>query len=134
MNYRIETDSLGSMSLPAGKVYGIQTARAVENFSISDVQLCHFPRLVEALAAVKKAVALANLEAGVLNSRKCEVIVAVCDEILSGEHHEHFVVDMVQGGAGTSTNMNANEVIANLALKKWGISWGNTPICTPMTT
>ncbi len=124
MNYRIEIDSLGSVRLPEGTVYGIQTARAVENFSISDVRLSHFPRLVEALAAVKKAVALANLEAGVLNSRKCEVIVAVCDEILSGEHHEHFVVDMVQGGAGTSTNMNANEVIANLALKKMGYQLG----------
>ncbi|MCG7519820.1 aspartate ammonia-lyase [Ruegeria sp. Ofav3-42] len=117
---RAEIDSLGSISLPADALYGIQTARAVENFPISDVPLNHFPRLVEALAFVKKAAARANLEAGVLDADKVRVIEDVCDEILDGQHHEHFIVDMIQGGAGTSTNMNANEVIANLGLQKLG--------------
>ncbi|MFY0621031.1 MAG: aspartate ammonia-lyase [Pelagimonas sp.] len=125
MTRRTEIDSLGKFDLPADTLYGIQTARALENFPISDVPLKHFPRFVEALAAVKKAAAQANLEAGVLPPDKVDVIVAVCDEILAGAHHEHFVVDMIQGGAGTSTNMNANEVIANLGLLKLGHAPGD---------
>lgn len=122
---RIETDALGSITLPSSVLYGIQTARAVENFPISDVPLRHFPRLVEALASVKLAAASANLEAGVLASDKAEIIMSVCKEILAGQHHEHFVVDMIQGGAGTSTNMNANEVIANLGLIRMGFQPGD---------
>lgn len=125
MKNRIETDSLGSIELPAGTLYGIQTARAVRNFPISDVPLHHFPRLVEALAFVKKAAARANVDAGVLDVDKARIIEEVCDEILAGQHHEHFVVDMIQGGAGTSTNMNANEVIANLGLIKLGYAPGD---------
>ncbi|WP_170424084.1 aspartate ammonia-lyase [Ruegeria arenilitoris] len=125
MTNRTETDSLGSVELPADTLYGIQTARAVRNFPISDVPLHHFPRLVEALAFVKKAAARANLIAGVLDPDKARIIEAVCNEILAGHHHEHFFVDMIQGGAGTSTNMNANEVIANLGLIKMGHVPGN---------
>ncbi|WP_170565472.1 aspartate ammonia-lyase [Ruegeria atlantica] len=125
MTHRTEFDSLGSVSLRADTLYGIQTARAVENFKISNVPLSHFPRLVEALACVKKAAALANHAAGVLDAKKTRTIEAVCDEILDGQHHEHFVVDMIQGGAGTSTNMNANEVIANLSLIRMGHAPGH---------
>lgn len=117
---RSEHDFLGDMMLPVDALYGIQTARAVENFPITDVRLRDFPELVVALAMVKKACALANMDSGVLSTRAHDAIVAACDSIIAGQHHEHFVVDMIQGGAGTSTNMNANEVIANLALIKLG--------------
>ncbi len=118
--YRTERDSLGEMQVPRDAVHGIHTARALENFAITGVRLSHFPELVRALAMVKKAAALANRDLGVLDAERADAITEVCDEIIAGSHHEHFVVDMIQGGAGTSTNMNANEVIANLALGKLG--------------
>lgn len=117
---RVEHDFIGDMELPSHVLYGIQTARAVENFPITDVRLRDFPELVVALAMVKKACALANTASGVLPAPARDAIVAACDSIIAGRHHEHFVVDMIQGGAGTSTNMNANEVIANLALAHLG--------------
>ena len=104
----------------SNEMFGSQTEMALQNFAITGVGLNHFPELVTSLAMVKKAAALANQEVGKLSATKCSAIVSVCDEIIKGLHHEHFVVDMIQGGAGTSTNMNANEVIANLALKKMG--------------
>ncbi|OHV87638.1 aspartate ammonia-lyase [Mesorhizobium sp. ORS 3428] len=122
---RTEHDFLGEMSLPADVLYGIQTARALDNFPITGVQLGHFPELVIALAMAKKACALANGDLGVLDRERTGAIVAACDEIMAGRHHESFVVDMIQGGAGTSTNMNANEVIANLALRLLGHSCGD---------
>lgn len=122
---RTETDSLGSMQLPETAVYGIHTARALQNFPITGVRLNHFPELVAALAMVKKAAAIANAELGQLPPDIANAIAAVCDEIIAGQHHEHFVVDMIQGGAGTSTNMNANEVIANLALVRLGHRHGD---------
>ena len=122
---RIERDSLGEMALPRGAIHGIHTARAIENFPITDVRLSAFPELVEALAMVKKAAALANRDLGVLDAGLSDQIVAVCDEIIAGRHHQHFLVDMIQGGAGTSTNMNANEVIANLALRRMGHACGD---------
>lgn len=120
MTTRIEEDSLGEMELPAGCIWGIQTARAIENFPISGIPLSLFPEFVRALAWVKKAAARSNVALGVLPAEKGEMISAVCDEIIAGQHLKHFQVDMVQGGAGTSTNMNANEVIANLALIRMG--------------
>lgn len=123
--YRTEADFLGEMPLPADLLYGIQTARALDNFPITGVQLSHFPELVNALALVKKACALSNCDMGVIDQPRAEAIVAGCDEILSGQHHSAFVVDMIQGGAGTSTNMNANEVIANLALRFLGHAPGD---------
>lgn len=113
---RTETDSIGRIDLPASSLFGIQTERARQNFPITGVPLSQFPSLVSALAMVKSAAARANGEIGALDAHKVRAIVEVCDEIIAGQHHEHFVVDMIQGGAGTSTNMNANEVIANLAL------------------
>ncbi|WP_173087828.1 aspartate ammonia-lyase [Devosia sp. 1635] len=120
MSKRVEHDSIGELPLPADSLYGIHTARALTNFPITGVRLSHFPELPRALAMVKKAAALANAQVGALAPELAEIIAAVCDEIIDGKHHEHFVVDMIQGGAGTSTNMNANEVIANLGLDRLG--------------
>ncbi|MBA4204728.1 aspartate ammonia-lyase [Pannonibacter phragmitetus] len=122
---RIEEDSLGRISLPADCVWGIHTARAIENFPISGIPLSAFPEFVRALAWVKKAAAATNLALGVLPQAKHDVIASVCDEIIAGHHHEHFRVDMIQGGAGTSTNMNTNEVIANLGLIRMGYRPGD---------
>ncbi len=119
-NVRWEHDLLGEREVPNQAYYGVQTIRALENFPISGTPLKNFRHFVNALAYVKKAAAMANSELGVLAKEKMKVIGAACDEILKGELHEHFVVDMIQGGAGTSTNMNANEVIANRALEILG--------------
>ena len=117
---RVEHDLLGEREVSDDALYGVQTLRALENFPISGVPLREFPALVDALAAVKEAAALANAELGLLAADVADVIVRAAREIRSGRHHEHFLVDMVQGGAGTSTNMNANEVIANRALEMLG--------------
>ncbi|WP_071796889.1 aspartate ammonia-lyase [Natronohydrobacter thiooxidans] len=122
---RIEEDSLGSIALPKDCLWGIHTQRAIENFPISGIPLAHFPEFIRALAWVKKAAALANQGLGALEPAKAVTISAVCDEIIAGAHHEHFRVDMIQGGAGTSTNMNANEVIANLGLARMGHAPGD---------
>jgi aspartate ammonia-lyase len=120
MTTRIEHDLLGDMELPADAWFGIQTQRAVDNFAITGVPISHFPAFVNALAMVKAAAARANHELGLLPAHKAEAILAACDDIVAGHLHDQFVVDLIQGGAGTSTNMNANEVIANLALDKLG--------------
>ncbi len=120
MNMRVEHDLLGDLAVPAEAWYGIQTQRALDNFSITGVPISHFPALVRALVQVKSAAAWANRELGVLPAEKADAIIAACDEIDAGHLHDQFVVDLIQGGAGTSTNMNANEVIANLALEKLG--------------
>jgi aspartate ammonia-lyase len=111
---RNEQDALGVREIASGVLYGINTLRAVENFPISGVTLSHFPDLIRALAMVKSASARANMDLGVLDRQKAEAIMAACSEIIDGEYHDQFIVDMIQGGAGTSTNMNANEVIANI--------------------
>ncbi len=115
---RIEHDSLGEMAIPAGVDYGIHTARAAANFPITGTLLRHYPELVQALALTKKAAALANMELGVLDPRIGSAIVRACDRVIAGEGLKDFIVDMLQGGAGTSANMNANEVVANLALRE----------------
>jgi aspartate ammonia-lyase len=114
---RREKDLLGEREVPAGHYFGIQTLRAVENFPITGIPIAQYPLLVRALAAVKEASALANFELGLLDDRVAGAIVRACEEIRSGNLHGEFVVDVIQGGAGTSTNMNANEVIANRALE-----------------
>ncbi|HEY8330470.1 MAG TPA: aspartate ammonia-lyase [Pseudomonas sp.] len=123
-SFRIEKDLLGTLEVPADAYYGIQTLRAVHNFRLSGVPLAHYPKLVVALALVKQAAADANLELGHLSEAKHAVISQACARLIRGEFHEQFVVDMIQGGAGTSTNMNANEVIANLALEAMGHAKG----------
>ncbi|MFL5614757.1 MAG: aspartate ammonia-lyase [Gemmatimonadaceae bacterium] len=117
---RREHDLLGERDVPDDALYGVQTLRALENFPITGIPLREFPALVEALAAVKEAAALANADLGLLDSGVADLIVRASQEIRAGRHHEHFLVDMIQGGAGTSTNMNANEVIANRALELMG--------------
>jgi aspartate ammonia-lyase len=117
---RVEHDLLGEREVPDEALYGVQTLRALENFPITGVPLREFPSLIDALAAVKEAAALANAELGLLPQEIADVIVRAAREIRGGRHHEHFLVDMIQGGAGTSTNMNANEVIANRALELLG--------------
>jgi aspartate ammonia-lyase len=118
--YRLEHDLLGERKVPAEALYGIQTLRAVENFPITGVTLKEFPTLIAALAAVKEAAALANHELGLLDSDTADAIVTAAREVREGRHNGHFVIDMMQGGAGTSTNMNINEVIANRALELIG--------------
>ena len=114
---RTEHDLLGEREVPYEALYGVQTLRALENFPITGIPLREFPVLIEALAAVKEAAAQTNAELGLLNAEHADVIIRAAREIRAGRHHEHFLVDMIQGGAGTSTNMNANEVIANRALE-----------------
>jgi aspartate ammonia-lyase len=114
---RVEHDLLGEREVPEAALYGIQTLRALENFPITGVALREFPELVEALAMVKEAAALTNRDLGLLSQATTDAIVRASREVRDGRHHEHFLVDMIQGGAGTSTNMNANEVIANRALE-----------------
>lgn len=122
---RTEYDSLGQYDVPKDALYGIHSIRAYNNFRISGVPVSDYPELVRALAMVKKAAAGANCKLGVLPKEKATAIQNACDELLNGQHHKDFIVDMVQGGAGTSTNMNANAVIANLALQKMGHEKGD---------
>ncbi len=122
---RLEHDLLGDREVPQTAYYGIHTLRAVENFPITGMTLATCPDLIRALAAIKQAAALANRELGLLDSERCDAIVAACIEIRGGALHDQFVVDQIQGGAGTSTNMNANEVIANRALERLGAARGD---------
>lgn len=131
MTTRREHDLLGDLDIPANAWFGIQTQRAVNNFSITGVPISHFPQLIQALALVKKAAATANRDIGYVSDNKARAIVSACDEIAAGKLHDQFVVDLIQGGAGTSTNMNANEVIANLALEKLGHNKGDYQFLHP---
>jgi aspartate ammonia-lyase len=128
---RIEHDLLGDREVPDEALYGVQTLRALENFPITGVPLREFTSLIEALAAVKEAAALANAELGLLPQEIADLIARAAREIRGGRHHEHFLVDMIQGGAGTSTNMNANEVIANRALELSGHARGDYQFVHP---
>ncbi len=128
---RSEHDLLGDREVPFEYYYGVQTLRALENFNISGVTLTHYPDLIEALAIVKAAAAKANHELGQLSKPVADAIDQACKEIINGKFHTHFVVDMIQGGAGTSTNMNANEVIANRAIEILGYEKGEYRYCHP---
>jgi len=128
---RREHDLLGDRDVPADALYGVQTLRAVENFPITGIRLGHFPHLIRALAMVKQAAARANCKLGLLPTEIASAIDRACSEIIDGHWHGHFVVDVVQGGAGTSTNMNANEVIANRALELLGHPRGDYGHCHP---
>lgn len=128
---RTEHDLLGDRDVPAESLYGIQTLRALENFNISGISLAYYPELISALAAVKMAAARANFELGLLSKPIADAMVQACGEIMNGRQHTQFVVDMIQGGAGTSTNMNANEVIANRALEILGYERGEYKYCHP---
>ncbi len=128
---RREHDLLGYREVPHEFYYGVQTLRARENFNISGVQLNFYPKMIQALAMVKWAAAKANEELGLLTKPVADAISEACMRIMNGRYHKHFVVDMVQGGAGTSTNMNANEVIANVALEIMGYGKGEYKYCHP---
>src|SRR5215469_13623594 len=117
---RLEHDLLGDRAVPASAYYGVHTLRAVENFPITSTTIAIYPDLVRALACIKQAAALVNNELGLLDKAKTDAIVKACEELRAGKLHDQFVVDVIQGGAGTSTNMNANEVIANRALELLG--------------
>lgn len=125
MGTRIECDLIGDKEISNDSYYGIQTSRAVANFQITGVTLSGFPTFIISLAKVKKAAALANYELNLLSQKKKIFICKACDEIILGNFHDQFVVDMIQGGAGTSTNMNANEVIANIGLEYMGYKKGD---------
>lgn len=114
---RLEHDLLGERQVPDEALYGIHTLRAKENFPISGVPIWVYPNLIKALACVKQAAAITNHQLQLLEEAKANAIIQACEEIRAGQHHRHFIVDVIQGGAGTSTNMNANEVIANRGLE-----------------
>src|SRR5437867_447869 len=118
--YRVEHDLLGDRQVPADAYYGVHTLRAVENFPITGTPISIYADLVKALACIKQAAAITNHELGLLDEVRTGAIVKACEDVRAGKLHQHFVVDVIQGGAGTSTNMNANEVIANRALEHLG--------------
>jgi aspartate ammonia-lyase len=129
---RLEHDLLGDREVPVERYYGVQTLRALENYNLTGIPISHYPRLINSLGLIKKAAALANAELGLLEPRLGRAIAAACDLLIAGQHHSEFVVDVIQGGAGTSTNMNANEVIANLALEQLGYEKGRYDILHPL--
>lgn len=128
-DYRVEKDSIGVKDVPADVYYGVQSLRAAENFPITGLRM--HPELIRSLACIKKAAALANREAGLLDVSRADAIVRACDEILAGRLREQFIVDPIQGGAGTSINMNANEVIANRAIELLGGVKGDYALVNP---
>ncbi|QWT25436.1 aspartate ammonia-lyase [Subtercola sp. PAMC28395] len=129
---RTETDSLGQVEIPAYAFWGIHTARALENFPISRRPISVYPDLINALVIVKQAAARANAEIGVLEPEKARVIDEACQLVRDGEFHDEFVVGVIQGGAGTSSNMNANEVITNIALELMGKGKGEYQFLHPI--
>jgi aspartate ammonia-lyase len=128
---RLEHDLLGDRAVPSSAYYGVHTLRAVENFSITGTTIAIYPDLIRALACIKQAAALANHELRLLSEERRDAIVKACEEIRAGGFHDQFVVDVIQGGAGTSTNMNANEVIANIALERMGHQRGEYQFLHP---
>jgi len=129
--FRVEHDFLGEKQIPTDAYWGVHTARALENFPISGTPLSAMPQLIRAFGYVKKATARANAELGALDQNRAAAIMGACAQLVAGKHHEQFVVDVIQGGAGTSTNMNANEVIANVALEILGHEKGRYDIVHP---
>lgn len=129
MKFRIERDSVGTKEVPAGAYYGIQSLRAYENFHITGLKM--HPELIKSIAQIKKAAAITNFEVGELDKKRTDAIVKACDEIIEGKLHDQFIVDPIQGGAGTSLNMNANEVIANRAIEILGGKKGDYSVVNP---
>jgi len=123
-NFRKESDLLGELNVPSDAYFGVQTQRAIDNFKISGQLLSSYPEFIRGLAFVKKAAAKTNYELGLLSEDLYFNIAETCDELIAGLLHSEFPIDMIQGGAGTSINMNANEVIANRVLEKLGKNKG----------
>src|SRR5690606_3519548 len=130
-SFRTETDLLGDLQVPVNAYYGVQTQRAINNFKISNHKLSQYPIFIKSLAAVKLAAVETNYELGLINETIKDAISAACKELLNGAYLNEFPIDMIQGGAGTSVNMNANEVIANIALEKMGYQKGDYQHCLP---
>ncbi|WP_425546112.1 aspartate ammonia-lyase [Amycolatopsis albidoflavus] len=130
---RVELDSIGEFPVPTAAYYGVHTARALENFQITGASISQYPLLIESLAAVKQAACQANADLGLLDARRADAIITACEEIREGALHDQFPIDPIQGGAGTSTNMNANEVIANRALELMGRERGDYARLDPLT-
>jgi aspartate ammonia-lyase len=130
-SFRLEHDFLGEKQIPAAAYWGVHTARAVENFPISGTRISAMPDLIRAMALVKKAAARANADLGAIDRQRAAAIILACEDVIGGKLHEEFIVDVIQGGAGTSTNMNTNEVIANLALEKLGHEKGRYDVLHP---
>ena len=128
---RTESDLIGSREVPESALYGVQTLRGIENFRISKFHLNEYPLFIQALAITKMGAAIANRELDLLTKEQTDAILKACKEILEGKYHDQFPVDMIQGGAGTTTNMNANEVIANRALELMGHQRGEYQYCSP---
>ena len=128
---RIESDLIGELQIPVEALYGVQTQRGLENFPISHFKLNDYPDFIKGLAYTKLGAAIANHDLGVLTDEQYAAIRQACEELLAGQHYEMFPVDMIQGGAGTTTNMNANEVIANRALQIMGHAPGEYQYCSP---
>src|SRR4029453_12695645 len=128
---RTEHDLLGEKQIPANAYYGVQTARALENFQISGISIDHYPGFVEAWAIVKLAAARANADVGAMDKQKLPAIEKAAKAVIDGKYHDQFQVDWFQGGAGTSTNMNANEVLANIALELSGHQKGDYSAIEP---
>ena len=128
-DYRLEHDSIGEKQVPAEAYYGVQTLRAAENFHITGLDM--HPEMLVSVAQIKKAAAITNFEAGRLDKKRAGAIVKACEEIIEGKLHDQFIVDPIQGGAGTSLNMNANEVIANRAIELLGGKKGDYSIVNP---
>lgn len=129
VDYRVEKDSIGTKDVPEDVYYGVQSLRAAENFHITGLNM--HPEIINSLAYIKKAAAITNCEIGILDKKRAQAIVQACDEILAGKFHKDFIVDPIQGGAGTSLNMNANEVIANRAIEILGGHKGDYSIVNP---
>ena len=129
--FRVESDLLGELQVPIDAYYGVQTQRALNNYKISTTHMYDYPEYIIAMAYVKMAAASANAELGVLDRKIADAIIAACKEIVDGKLWDQFPVDMMQGGAGTSVNMNANEVIANRALELMGHRKGEYQYCSP---
>lgn len=129
IDYRVEKDSIGTKDVPEGVYYGVQSLRAAENFHITGLSM--HPEIINSLAYIKKAAAITNCEVGIIDKKIANAIVKACDEILEGKFHKDFIVDPIQGGAGTSLNMNANEVIANRAIELLGGQKGDYSIVNP---
>jgi len=132
MQMRVEHDMLGERDVPADVYWGIHTSRAIENFPISGIPIGHYNDFIVALVQVKQAAAIANQKLGQLNDEKAKAIIFACKRIAQGELHDQFMVDVIQGGAGTSTNMNTNEVIANVALEYMGEAKGRYELLHPI--
>ncbi len=128
---RMEHDLLGDKPVPQEALFGIQTLRCVENFNISNNHLCDYPQFIKGFGIVKMGAILANHSLGLISDEVKDAVVAACKELMEGKHLEHFPIDMIQGGAGTSANMNANEVIANRALEIMGKERGEYSFCHP---